>query len=74
MVILRYLCILPRMMVIFKIFHILLQCHQECQRKLWINVQHLQVVNVSEYGELFIINNFVHDAPIIFVSMVARLF
>ena len=54
MVILSYLCILPRMMVIFKkdsIFCV------NVRRSTRINMQHLQVVNATEYVTLLIIEN-----------------
>ena len=39
-----------------------------------INVQHIQVKNVPQYGELFTINNLFHNVSIIFVSLVDHLF
>ena len=34
----------------------------------------LQVINVQEYGAFFNINNFVHNAPIIFIFKVDHMF
>ena len=39
-----------------------------------ISMQNIQVVNVTEYGALFTINMFVHNAPIILVYLVSHIF
>ena len=39
-----------------------------------INMRHISVFNMKEYGELFNFEDFVHHTPIIFVSIVAHFF
>ena len=39
-----------------------------------INLRHLQVINMTEYGALFIINNCFYDTPVILVSLISHLF
>ena len=67
MVIPRYLCILPCVMVIFNI-------SKKSRGNVGTNMQHIKFVNVLEYGALFIINIFFHNEPIILISLVAHLF
>ena len=72
MVMSRYLCILPRMMVIFENIYIFcINVSKNSGENIGINMQHIPVVNISEYGSLFTLNVF-HNTPIIFVSLVAN--
>ena len=38
------------------------------------DIQCIQVIGVSEYSALFFVNDIVHDAPVVFISLISHLF
>ena len=66
---------IPRVIVIFLNFSILgVNVIKNARDNVGINMKHLQVVNMSDYSALFIINIVFHNTPIIFVSLVLNIF
>ena len=74
MVIPRYLCTFTHVMVIFQSSHILHQCQQELLKQRQGQHVIFQVIDMPEYSALFLVNNLVHDTPVVFISLISHFF
>ena len=75
MVIPRYLCTLHRVMVIFAnlpIFRI--NVSKNAGNNGRVNMLCIQVIDMPEYSVLFVVNDLVHDAPVILISLISHFF
>ena len=75
MVIPRYLCSFPRMLVIFAnlpIFRI--NVNKDSVNNSRVNMLCIQVIYMTDYDAFLVVNNIVHDAPVVFIFMIAHFF
>ena len=72
MVISRYLCILPCVVVIFTIFPYSVNVIKNARENVRISMQHIQAANIPEYGALFNFDHCFHNTLIIFVPLIAH--
>ena len=73
MSILRYLWILPRVVVVLEIFIYYASISAKKTRdNIVINMQYFQIADMTEYSELFYFENIFHHTPFVFVSLLAH--
>ena len=69
-----FLYLTPRGGHFFNFFIFCVNVRKNTRNNVVINMWHIKVFSVLEYGALFTINNFFHNTPIIFVSLVSHIF